>query len=394
MLEIHGGGFINKGAELMVRTAASELAGRLPGAKLAVYPLDAAYATTAHLGLYHILPGAGRVGRFARPAARLQALAPASIRAKLAGLKETYGLVGDAGLDGLVDVSGFAFSDVWGPDPAASFAALSAAYRRRGKPVVLLPQAFGPFTNPRIRDAFRTIVMNSTLVFARDAVSHSLAVKATEQPDRVLRAPDITLFSGLPLDYDSGLGAESTFACLVPNSRMLDQSGSRRSDWYARAMIAAGRLAQDAGFEVRIVVHSDEVGDARLAHEISGGLRVSRSAVVPAGDAFALKALIGRAACVIGSRYHSLVSALAQGVPSVAFGWAHKYGGLFADFGVPELCLDSTSSEAEIDAAVHRVLEPSSAAKLREILGLRLHDLALENEAMWGLAVDAFRTQS
>jgi colanic acid/amylovoran biosynthesis protein len=53
-----------------------------------------------------------------------------------------------------------------------------------------------------------------------------------------------------------------------------------------------------------------------------------------------LKAMIGQCDLVVGSRFHSLVAALSQGVPSVALGWAHKYVELLGDFGQEDLVID------------------------------------------------------
>ena len=39
--------------------------------------------------------------------------------------------------------------------------------------------------------------------------------------------------------------------------------------------------------------------------------------------------------------------------------------------------------------AVERVLAPESAGRLRDLLGLRLKDLAVQNEAMWASVVQA-----
>src|SRR5690606_34992684 len=52
-----------------------------------------------------------------------------------------------------------------------------------------------------------------------------------------------------------------------------------------------------------------------------------------------LLALVRSSHLVISSRYHALVAALANGVPSVALGWSEKYPSLFDDFSVPELAV-------------------------------------------------------
>jgi colanic acid/amylovoran biosynthesis protein len=49
-----------------------------------------------------------------------------------------------------------------------------------------------------------------------------------------------------------------------------------------------------------------------------------------------LKAVIGAADLVVGSRFHAVVGSLSQGVPTITLGWAHKYDHLHRDFEVPD----------------------------------------------------------
>lgn len=42
-------------------------------------------------------------------------------------------------------------------------------------------------------------------------------------------------------------------------------------------------------------------------------------------NAMELKTIIGQCDLLIGSRYHSIVAALSQGIPVLAIGWHHKY---------------------------------------------------------------------
>jgi polysaccharide pyruvyl transferase WcaK-like protein len=391
VLEIHGGGLQNKGAELMLRTAFDELSHRLPTTRFAVYPVDAGYGGTAPLGLYHILPGPGRQGRLALLGRGAQACAELAFPSRLSFLENNYGLVRNARLDGLVDVSGYAFSDEWGPDLAKAFAALSVTYRRRGKPVVLLPQAFGPFITASVRAHFQTIVRNAVLVFARDQESFEYALEATDQPDRVLRAPDITLFSILgdpppPRVLRSG----RPFACLVPNARVLDR-GRLDADTYLLRLSEAARHLLNFDLDVLITVHSNEAADVSIAERLRQELGSERVSTALSNNALELRRLIGSASCLVGSRYHSLVAAFAQGVPSVALGWSHKYRGLYRDFGVPDLCLDSTTSSKELDVALQRVLDPDISSGLRAQFHNRLSSLAQVSEGMWELVVEALR---
>ena len=63
----------------------------------------------------------------------------------------------------LLDASGFAFGDQWGDGPSRLSGRVFAEYAHRGKRVVLLPQAFGPFSVPTVASAARQALECSDL---------------------------------------------------------------------------------------------------------------------------------------------------------------------------------------------------------------------------------------
>jgi len=71
------------------------------------------------------------------------------------------------------------------------------------------------------------------------------------------------------------------------------------------------------------------VGDARA------------KALLERVSAAEMKAVIGKTACVVGSRYHALVAALSQGTPCMAFSWSHKYRELLKPFGLGKYAVES-----------------------------------------------------
>jgi len=99
---ILGGGFENKGAEAMLRTVQAELARRLEGA-----------------------------------AFRAEVKAREGRAAAAAGLDPEW--VDD--VSAVVDVSGFAYGDDWGEEPAKKAWLLVNHFEGSGRPYVFLPQA-------------------------------------------------------------------------------------------------------------------------------------------------------------------------------------------------------------------------------------------------------------
>jgi colanic acid/amylovoran biosynthesis protein len=96
----------------------------------------------------------------------------------------------------------------------------------------------------------------------------------------------------------------------------------------------------------------------------------------------ALKQYLGESHLVIASRFHALMGALSQGVPSIGTSWSHKYEMLFDEYGCPEMLLDVTADTEATRACVNR-----ATAQHRTELVDRLHKHAREmrrqTESMW-----------
>jgi len=57
-------------------------------------------------------------------------------------------------------------------------------------------------------------------------------------------------------------------------------------------------------------------------------------------DATELKGIIGLCNLLIGSRYHSIIAALSQGIPTLAIGWHHKYNAVMELVGLENFVCD------------------------------------------------------
>ena len=84
-----------------------------------------------------------------------------------------YGLVVDSEVNVVLDASGFAYGDQWGPKNATVMAKAMLRWKRQGTKVILLPQAFGPFSSPQIRNSFRVMANLADRIYVRDAVSYN-----------------------------------------------------------------------------------------------------------------------------------------------------------------------------------------------------------------------------
>ena len=387
---ILGGSAINKGAEAMLQTVRAELGDRIPGASFFIGDRRARQ--------WHP-EGVEALGFPHAPAQEPQG-ALRLARAVLHGVRAPEGPVhwlrhrrqlgyfealADA-VDAAVDVSGFLFSDQRGTT-GKRLVPLIEVFRRRGTPFVLLPQAWGPFEKPAVRDLAERAVGAADLAFARDDISYKHLSALVD--GRVELAPDIAfLFRAAPDGPERmrelGLDPERPIAAIAPNMRVYERTGGEgEANLYGRALARVGRSLLAEGAQVLLVPHeilppSDGGHDDRyLCRLVADALDAPGVAAVtddrPAGD---LKALIGVCELMVGSRFHALVAALSSGVPSVAVGWAHKYPELLREFGLEGSVFDHNTLTAEaLEAAVldmwrrRGLVRESIAATLPDVKG-------------------------
>ena len=126
--------------------------------------------------------------------------------------------------------------------------------------------------------------------------------------------------------------------------------------------------------------------DERLAEGVSGdcgGIPIIREQ-----NALAIKGILGACRAVVASRFHALVSALSQGVPSVATGWSHKYAELFSDYGFPEGVMSTDDGEERIEEMMGRITDATTAGDIAATLQRESARLKERSREMWSAVED------
>ena len=377
IIEIRKAGFHNKGAQLMLLAIVARLRAAYPDATLTMVPSapngSQPFARLTSLGL---LPKAS-LNRGGIEWGDLAALIPGRLRRR-------YGLVLDRDIDVVIDAAGFAYSDQWGADSSLALSRAARRWRRRGTKLILMPQAFGPFTEPRIQKAIRLAVDSAVLVMPRDSISYRYLTELTGERDNIRQYPDFTnLVAGIvPGDFD----VESCGVALVPNIRMIDKTDAASGDEYLAFMTACAKHLQGKGARPYLLVHegADDEALARQIATASGGIPV-----VTEDDPLKLKGILGASRAVVASRFHALVSALSQGVPAVATGWSHKYTELFADYGFPEGLLSLDDEAARVNAMLDRLVDPGARAEISAQILMHAERLRAQSEEMWSIVHSA-----
>jgi colanic acid/amylovoran biosynthesis protein len=354
IVEVRGANTRNKGAELMLRAIVRELEGKH---RVAVESRVGSYDERARMGLLQKVSG-----RLPEPVMRTAGrLLPSKERRHLL---DKYGLLFDDRVEAILDASGFAYTDQFDLSRCEVAAGRAERARRSGKPYVLLPQAFGPFTSPERRAAFVRLADSSDLLYARERISLEHVLESGCRTDHVRLAPDFTcLLDGeVPPEFEP----PDRLALIVPSEKLLSATSSEVQAAYLPFLAAAAAWLRDNGFDVRILLH--ERNDAETVEGLRA-LLATRVPLVRFENAVHLKGIIGSAQLVVGSRFHALVSALSQGVPSVGVGWSHKYEMLFEGYGCPERVLDPRAGASALAEHLSDLSEGPERARL--VRGLR-----------------------
>jgi polysaccharide pyruvyl transferase WcaK-like protein len=102
-------------------------------------------------------------------------------------------------------------------------------------------------------------------------------------------------------------------------------------------------------------VESDPDASTRVRESLPPALQERVRIVTKEYDAHELKGIIGQCDFFIGSRMHSCIAALSQGVPCVGVAYSMKFAGVFESVGMEEWVVDGR--EFSNSEAIARVLE-------------------------------------
>jgi polysaccharide pyruvyl transferase WcaK-like protein len=309
-------------------------------------------------------------------------------------ISAALGGLGNAGLarideaDAVLDVSGGdSFSDIYGPVRFRTVAWPKQLAVLRRRPLVLLPQTYGPFRDKAIRAEAVDLIRRSAMAWARD-------------PDGFLALRELA-----GADFDPARHREGVDVAFALETRPPDEPGlDQLSLWWQQAPgpvvginISGLLLRQEAGAEfglqgniagvvrrlcqqllaepeVRIILvphvvggsgpDDDGVATNRLYDELSAQ-HGERIAVAPPGlDPHQAKWVISRTDWFVGMRMHATIAALSTGVPVCNIAYSLKARGVFASVGQEKHVADARqlSDDELLDSVWRSWLERGQAA--------------------------------
>ncbi|MBD3317470.1 MAG: hypothetical protein GF344_16900 [Chitinivibrionales bacterium] len=263
---------------------------------------------------------------------------------------------------------GDSFSDIYGIRRFLYVAMPQILVLLTGRPLVILPQTIGPFTNPFCRLAAQWILRRAAVVYARD---HEGVRYCNE---RILRKTD-----GVKAEfcYDMGFVVEKEretkeyrrFVEKMRNgcealvgvnmSGLLHIGGYNRrnmfglkSDYTGLMIEITESLLVRDGVKVMLVPHvlgadnpeSDIVACNALVARL-GERRKSDVLMPPLPyDQRGVKRYIAKCDFFIGSRMHACIAALSQNVPAVGIAYSDKFAGVMGSLNLGPLVMDIRSA--------------------------------------------------
>lgn len=266
-------------------------------------------------------------------------------------IKKKYGFFVNKDVDVILDSSGFAYADFWGPKIVDYKLGdyFNKKYKKHTK-LILLPQAFGPFDDVEVRNSFRKVVEQATLIFARDIKSYNYLVNSYGNRDNIKLFPDFTNI----LDVGESVNYLEGNICIIPNSKMLGEDLKHKQNYYQFLIDIIKKINNDVYF----LIHEGK-GDIQIAEEINNLLDVKIPIVIEKSPLI-IKNRIKSSKLVVTSRFHGLVSALSQGIPCLTTSWSHKYLMVLEDYNLVDCLIDINNVNWEfINSHIEKYLHNS-----------------------------------
>ncbi len=255
------------------------------------------------------------------------------------------------------------------------------------KPLVMLPQSYGPLPGRLQRALLRWLLHRSAFVSAREYHSIYLLAEIGLRR-RVVALPDMA-FTSRMADAATVERALQHYPQLFDSRRPV--VGLTLMDWYGQnpqfqnqhqyetAVLALIRHIEQA-YDARAVIFAQCTGptpahdDRRIARRIVRRAAEERLSVVLVDEVLppdVLKAAYQRLDVLVATRMHSAIFALSAQVPALAIGYLHKSVGIMEMLGLEQYALSIEGIDATTLCAAFDTLWAERAA-VRERLAQRI----------------------
>lgn len=377
LIDVVGVGFRGKGAMLMLESIIEEIHENIPNAEISTLAYKD-YYLRAKKGLYQrcLFEYKGI------PINLLTSIVPQKIR-------NFYGIKVANEVDIVFDASGFTYTDKW---PLSMIKTINAYYRylkKKGKKIILLPQAFGPFTDKKYISEMQKLLNFADLIYARDIISFNHIKEIADDLNKIKISSDFTGRVGLKKKIGNYKKYQKKIA-IIPNMRMFDKTDESIAQNYYNSQIFIINYLIEKGYVPYFMIFDDD-GDIEIARRLNKELMINLE-IVEEKDSLIAKQILGSSFAVISARFHALCSSLSQSIPSISIGWSHKYFELLKEYKVSECMLDISkySSDLVIEK-IDILLDKKKRADVVQRLNKSKVEIFDKNKIMWKEVIDFTR---
>ena len=285
---------------------------------------------------------------------------------------------------------GDSFSDLYGIARILVGTIACLTVHLLGKPLVLLPQTYGPYRSWVARWLAKLVLSRAKLILCRDPegpkVLKTLLKEDADGKD-IRFCPDVAfaleteMFDPVavrpPLDPQNGRPLVGFNV-----SGLLYSGGYSRNNMFGLALDyrefvhkAARRVLEETDCALVLIPHTfaaadDAESDPYACRQVAESLADFPDRVhllTGRHGPQAIKGIIGRCRFFVGSRMHACIAALSQGVPAVGVAYSDKFQGVFQSVGAGHMVIDARKTG--LDEAVERVLDIfREAEEIRPVL--------------------------
>ena len=254
---------------------------------------------------------------------------------------------------------GDSFSDIYGLRRLLYVLLPQFLILQLGRPLVLLPQTYGPFRACYAQWLARRVLNRAFSISARDYDGNKEVVKITRGKRRAEFAHDMAFLlpsasppaqvvatvetlksQGVMIGLNiSGLLWIGGYAC--------DNSFGVRGDYRQIVRQVVAHLIERFDVRILLVPHvfgeggeSDVCAIEQFLEQLPQNLRERLSFFDTRLDHYEVKWVIGQCDFFIGSRMHACIAALSQVVPAVGLAYSGKFSGVFKTIDAEELAID------------------------------------------------------
>jgi len=240
----------------------------------------------------------------------------------------------------IIDLSGYAISSEIRPYVWIPFILNLMVGKKYSIPYYIFPQSIGPF-NFSLKERLplftllKSYLKYPRIIFVREKEGYNSLIQFTRQ--NVKLSHDVVLQHEIS-DYSNVLRTNSKATKvklqansigIVPNLRVLIRSQGKDIDKLYKNMI---ELALNSKKIVYLLNHSQQ--DLTYCKRLKSLFPENEDVILLSGDynSIELEEFIMQFDFIIASRYHSIVHAYKNGVPTIVIGWATKYSSLLSEF--------------------------------------------------------------